>query len=205
MNRSTLLRVFLILDLILYIPVNAQVDKSQLPQILGTLNIKQQDVVVTLDKTVNAKTDGKTIYIHEGLLNHPEITEDSLKSILLHENAHRTLKHPQKHKTLREMLNKVYIFISPVSEMGAAIDSILKLVEINLIRNNEWEADELAYKKAYELGLPETVCDVPLKLLGNDSHTDDLTEISRTHPLNYKRANKCHEIYKQLRGETKDA
>jgi len=137
------------------------------------------------DYTINAYTNGKDIYVYDGLLN--KLSPEALAIVILHETGHIANQHVAR-------TNVVYDAYIEKCRLIHSEDTCLQLLYIDpdmlaFSRMCEYEADMFAFRMYKEIGLPLSACEELFTVLGSD----DKVQHETTHPAPYKRQAQCIE------------
>lgn len=142
-------------------------------------------IFVVHHDNINAYTDGKNIYIYEGLLD--EITERATAGVLLHEIGHIYGTHLKKYrKIIKEREDECRANTDPdMCDFLLSVDSDL----LRISRAFEYEADMYAFSTLRNWEIMAGVCGEMFDILDNGKKLD----FGSTHPATYKRKEQCIE------------
>jgi Zn-dependent protease with chaperone function len=133
---------------------------------------------------INAFADGKKITVCDEMLLNPNLTDDMILMILLHEEGHNALGHITKSYMLMKSLMSLNMNNKTSRLMSEAVRSYMQ--------QNEYEADEYAYSKAVKLNLDSKVCYAPTKFTNASTVQED--DEQSTHPSTWKRVHRCLDV-----------
>jgi Zn-dependent protease with chaperone function len=141
------------------------------------------------ENTINAYTNGKDIYVYDGLTK--QLSPEALTIVILHEVGHIVNQHVEKTIVLYEDYMKE-------CQLTHSEDLCLHLLNIDpdmleYSRKCEYEADMFAFRVYRDAGLPISACKELFTLLGSNDRTPHET----THPASYKRQAQCIEYVAQ--------
>jgi len=182
----------------------------RIAQVSDRKDIAYQFFVIE-DKELNAFTiPGGTVYVNRGLMD--ILDDDELAYVLAHETGHVAARHIAKkiqaNLAYQLILGIAFAAVGDQAGSGAqtisdGANAVFGLVQLSYSRKDEFEADKLGLKYAYQAGFnPRASITALEKLKKNEGPNWKALRYFRTHPYVDERIEKLKAMIPELAGES---